>query len=445
MGNRCRLRKVICDDIKLLYTKKTIYEPTRPRVICADLGRPSAMSSKHLTQNTTHKPTRPRSTVGSDGAYMAEENNRSHTSNISLPSQADQIRDFYIGLGLAIGSSLFIGSSFIFKKLGLLKLARNQSTRAGQGGYGYLKEWLWWAGMILMITGEFANFAAYAFAPATMVTPLGALSVLVSAILSSRFLKEKLNLLGKVGCFMCVIGSTVMVLNSPQEQEVESMKVLLQKIEEPIFIIFAISLVAVAVFFIFFMVPRYGQQSALIYIVICSTLGAFTVMGCKGVGVALKETFHGYNQFKNWLTWLLLFVVVSCILVQMNYLNRALDTFNTAVVTPIYYVFFTSCVILMSVVLYKEWNTMTGKEITGDLCGFLTICTGIFLLQAFRDMDVSLANLPKARRGTDLNGEAIQGLLDDDSTDLTQPLSKGFKDTYDDQTSESEMHRVIVT
>lgn len=28
-------------------------------------------------------------------------------------------------------------------------------------------------------TGEAANFAAYAFAPATLVTPLGALSVLV--------------------------------------------------------------------------------------------------------------------------------------------------------------------------------------------------------------------------------------------------------------------------
>ena len=47
--------------------------------------------------------------------------------------------------------------------------------------------------------GEAANFAAYAFAPASLVTPLGALSVLVAAILSSRFLNENLNLLGKVG------------------------------------------------------------------------------------------------------------------------------------------------------------------------------------------------------------------------------------------------------
>ena len=46
--------------------------------------------------------------------------------------------------------------------------------------------------------GEAANFAAYAFAPATLVTPLGALSVLVSAILASKYLNEHLNLLGKV-------------------------------------------------------------------------------------------------------------------------------------------------------------------------------------------------------------------------------------------------------
>lgn len=32
---------------------------------------------------------------------------------------------------------------------------------------------------LLVIVGEVANFAAYAFAPAILVTPLGALSVIV--------------------------------------------------------------------------------------------------------------------------------------------------------------------------------------------------------------------------------------------------------------------------
>ncbi|NXL74442.1 NIPA3 protein, partial [Leptocoma aspasia] len=66
--------------------------------------------------------------------------------SISMPSGSKY--HLYIGLALAIGSSIFIGSSFILKKKGLLKLADRGVTRAGQGGYSYLKEWLWWAGLL---------------------------------------------------------------------------------------------------------------------------------------------------------------------------------------------------------------------------------------------------------------------------------------------------------
>lgn len=41
--------------------------------------------------------------------------------------------DFYIGLSLALSSSVFIGASFILKKKGLLRLASKGSTRAGTG------------------------------------------------------------------------------------------------------------------------------------------------------------------------------------------------------------------------------------------------------------------------------------------------------------------------
>jgi hypothetical protein len=46
-------------------------------------------------------------------------------------------------------------------------------------GFSYLKSPIWWAGVITLGIGEVANFAAYAFAPAILVTPLGALSVLI--------------------------------------------------------------------------------------------------------------------------------------------------------------------------------------------------------------------------------------------------------------------------
>jgi len=56
--------------------------------------------------------------------------------------------EYYLGVGLAIFSTLFIGASFVIKKKALLRLQSRGSVRAGSGGYGYLKEWVWWTGLI---------------------------------------------------------------------------------------------------------------------------------------------------------------------------------------------------------------------------------------------------------------------------------------------------------
>lgn len=333
------------------------------------------------------------------GTTEAFKVNVTSSPNVTEETQHDtDVTGFWVGFTLAVVSNTLTGSSFIFKKRGLMKIAKKQGTRADQGGYGYLKEWLWWLGMLIMISGEVLNFAAYMFAPATLVTPLGALSVIVAAVMSSAFLKERLNLIGKVGCGLCVVGSTVMILHSPQETEVHKMTVLLEKVQEPGFIVFCIIFLIVALVFMFALAPKYGSKSVLVYITICSTLGSFTVIGCKGVGVALTETFKGDQQFTNWLTYVMLAVLIVCVLVEMNFLNRALDIFNTAVVTPIYYVLFTSCVVALSSVLYKDFFYMHWKDIVTFFLGFITIIGGIFLLNAFKYMDITLKNLPKAHR-----------------------------------------------
>lgn len=55
---------------------------------------------------------------------------------------------FIIGLSLAISSSIFIGTSFIIKKVALKKITSSGNARAAAGGYAYLKQWLWWLGLI---------------------------------------------------------------------------------------------------------------------------------------------------------------------------------------------------------------------------------------------------------------------------------------------------------
>jgi len=312
-------------------------------------------------------------------------------------------RNDQIGLALALSSSVFIGSSFIIKKKGLIR-ARSTGHGAGDGGFAYLRESLWWIGMITMIGGEVANFLAYAYAPAILVTPLGALSVLMSAILASIMLKEGLLMNGKVGCALCLVGSTIIVLNAPAEQDVTSVNEITLRIARNIPFQAYVSFVLVAsVYLIWFVADKIGKKNILVYVTICSIVGSVSVIGVKALGIALRLTVSGNNQLVVFSTWLYLFVVVVCILTQMNYLNKALDTFNTALVTPIYYVMFTTCTIFASALLFEGWtkcppddptckDTYSAAGLVTCLCGFLTICAGVFLLHSSREEALRLEN-----------------------------------------------------
>lgn len=140
--------------------------------------------------------------------------------------------------------------------------------------------------------------------------------------------------------------------------------------------------------------PRYGQSNVLVYVLVCSAIGSLSVSCVKGLGIALKELFSGKPVLKKPLGWVLLVCLVICISIQINYLNKALDIFNTSLVTPVYYVLFTTAVMMCSAILFKEWRHMVLDNIIGTISGFLTIVAGIFLLHAFRDVPFTLDLLP---------------------------------------------------
>ncbi|OWK11718.1 hypothetical protein Celaphus_00003803, partial [Cervus elaphus hippelaphus] len=342
-----------------------------------------------------------------------------------------------------------------------------------------------------------------------------------SAIFSSYFLGESLNLLGKLGCVICVAGSTVMVIHAPEEEKISTIMEMAAKMKDTGYIVFAVFLLVSCLILIFVVAPRYGQRNILIYIIICSVIGAFSVSASKGLGITIKNFFQGLPVVRHPLPYILslmlalsistqvnflnraldifntslvfpiyyvfftttmlmassrlrsslslphkgyivfaVFLLVSCLILifvvaprygqrniliyiiicsvigafsvsaskglgitiknffqglpvvrhplpyilslmlalsistQVNFLNRALDIFNTSLVFPIYYVFFTTTVMTSSIILFKEWYRMSAVDIVGTLCGFVTIILGVFMLHAFKDLDISQSSLP---------------------------------------------------
>ncbi|KAK7043109.1 hypothetical protein VNI00_008463 [Paramarasmius palmivorus] len=299
------------------------------------------MSSVSSTPTTTNSA----SASASSGSSSLSVNN----SNLKV-----------VGIILAIVSGLLIGSSFVFKKKGLLK---SQAGQVAGEGVAYLKSWLWWLGMIrwaiVMILGEICNFGAYAFVEAIVV-----------------------------------IGSTIIALNGPKEETVGQIRDFQKLFLAPGFLAYASVLIAASLVIVFFFAPKYGKKSMLWYIAVCSMIGGISVSVTTGLGAAIVTTARGDNQFKYWFMYFLIGFVAVTLITEVYYLNVALALFNTAMVTPTYYVIFTFFSILTTIVLFQGLEA-SATDIITLVMGFLVICVGITILQMSKVDPVQLSKLDR--------------------------------------------------
>lgn len=203
-------------------------------------------------------------------------------------------------------------------------------------------------------------------------------------MLSSIFLKERLSFQGKVGCLQCVLGAIIIVMHAPEQgsadNSIETFKHLMLSVG---FIAYAMIAVAISLFLVFYCGPRWGKTNMLVYITICSLIGSLSVVFTQGIGGAIVHSFTVENQFTNWFVYIVLILTLVTLAIEIIYLNKALNIFNTAVVTPTYYVIFTTLTILSSIVFYRGFDA-SPVDIVTCVFGFLIICSGVALLQHSR-------------------------------------------------------------
>ncbi|CAA6668417.1 unnamed protein product [Spirodela intermedia] len=331
-------------------------------------------------------------------------------------SEVAHFSDNLKGFVLAVASSLFIGSSFIFKKKGLRR-SGSCGGGAAVGGHGYLREPLWWLGLVTMIVGEISNFVAYTFAPAVLVTPLGALSIIVSSILAHFLLEEKLKKMGVWGCVLCIVGSTVIVLHAPEERTPGSVDEIWNLAIQPEFLLYTAAVVAASLVLMLHYSPLYGQTNILIDLGICSMIGSLTVMSIKAIGIAIKLTVEGTNQAGRFQAWVFAMVAATCIIIQLNYLNKVVLIFYVLTASwmiffgfvafltgtgylqhrggfSIYYVMFTTFTIAASSIMFKDWSGQKASDIASVFCGFITVLAGTTLCILQRSQTHSLQQVP---------------------------------------------------
>lgn len=92
---------------------------------------------------------------------------------------------------------------------------------------------------------------------------------------------------------MCIVGSVVMVIHAPKEEQMESLDELLYKLREPAFLNYILMVISVVFIILVYVGPRYGNRYVTVYVTLCSAIGSLTVMACKSLGLAIKDFFSG--------------------------------------------------------------------------------------------------------------------------------------------------------
>lgn len=147
----------------------------------------------------------------------------------------------------------------------------------------------------------------------------------MTAILSSIFLKERLSFVGKVGCFMCIIGSVVIALNAPEQSAVATIQQMQHYVIAPGFLSYAGVVIIGCTFVALWAGPRYGKKTMLVYLSICSWIGGLSVVATQGLGAAIVAQASGTPQFNQWFLYVLLVFVIVTLLVEVIYLNVSPD------------------------------------------------------------------------------------------------------------------------
>eukprot|EP00708_Paratrimastix_pyriformis_P002676 GAFH01001428.1.p1 GENE.GAFH01001428.1~~GAFH01001428.1.p1 ORF type:complete len:487 (-),score=99.70 GAFH01001428.1:178-1599(-) len=277
-----------------------------------------------------------------------------------------------VGMIFAITGNLINSISFNVQKV--------SQEKAFKAKKSFMKFPLWWLGLSLMLLGEFGNFYAYAWAPASLVSPLGAVSVVANAILAFIFLHERPAKWEIVGVILTIVGGAVICVFSPNGEQQVDAATLLEYMQEPLFIAYCAILVCALVALFVLSCRPIAQRQVLIYVLICSDLSSFTVMSSKGLSVFLQLTFAGDSQLGSPLLWIFAVITIVTGVTQVKYLNKALLYFRSSEVTPIYYVLYTLCAIVAGIVLYKEFDSFSALNMSMFLLGLGVTFVGVYLI-----------------------------------------------------------------
>ncbi|KAJ3597799.1 hypothetical protein NHX12_001316, partial [Muraenolepis orangiensis] len=279
---------------------------------------------------------------------------------------------YLLGIIISICGNVLISVSLNMQKY-------THVRQAQRGSKPYYTSRLWWCAVLLMGVGELGNFAAYGFAPASLIAPLGCVSVIASAIISVAFLKETLRVTDIVGGALTITGTYVLVNFAPHNStHITAMLVQYNAMSLHFLIYLFVEVIIFCVLLYLYKMKK--MKHVVVVILLVSLLASLTVISVKAVSGMIAESIKGSLQLVYPIFYVMLVVMVVSCAFQIKFLNQAMKMFDATEVVPINFVFFTTSAIIAGIVFYQEFEGLAPLNICMFILGCLLSFLGVFLI-----------------------------------------------------------------
>ncbi|CAJ1061440.1 NIPA-like protein 2 isoform X1 [Xyrichtys novacula] len=319
----------------------------------------------------------------------------------SLAHRADilenPIQTYLLGIVISICGNVLISISLNIQKYAHVRQAQRCSKP-------YYTSVVWWCGVVLMGVGELGNFAAYGFAPASLIAPLGCVSVIASAIISVVFLKETVRASDIVGGTLAITGTYLLVTFAPHTStHITAHLVQYHAINWHFLLYMFLEIVLFCI-----LLYLYKRRKVKHIVIVMLLVALLAVSGM------ITESVRGQLQLIYPIFYVMLVVMVASCAFQIKFLNEAMKMFDATEVVPVNFVFFTTSAIVAGIIFYQEFEDLALLDIFMFLFGCLLSFLGVFLIAR---------NRPKIKQ-QDRNFIAMDKIPGRRHTDKVQPEPK---------------------
>ncbi|KAJ1309116.1 hypothetical protein OPQ81_004792 [Rhizoctonia solani] len=251
----------------------------------------------------------------------------------------------------------------------------------------YLHSKLWWFGFALMNVGEVGNFLSYAYAPASLVAPLGAVALIANCFFAPLILHERFRKQDLLGIALSIIGAITVVYASQSSSARLDPDALIYAITRIPFIVWAAANMAAIMVLSGLSSQRAKLENsgwmrddrwALVDVGLCALFGGFTVLSTKAVSSLLSTEWA--KVFTEWIFYPSILVLGLTGVGQIKHLNRALHFHESRVVIPTQFVLFNLTAIVGSAILYRDFDKIDFHRFLTFFYGCCTTFLGVYLL-----------------------------------------------------------------